>query len=78
VRLQFTSFNTRRHTDYVRVFEIEDDHVGAPIAVLHGSSLPRDIVLRPGVSALVTFSVDQKAAYRMPLAKGIGFELIVL
>jgi hypothetical protein len=78
VRLQFTFFNTRRHTDYVRVFEIEDGHVGAPIAVLHGSSLPKDIVLRPGVSALVTFSVDQKAAHRMSLAKGIGFELVVL
>jgi len=78
VRLQFTFFNTRRHTDYVRVFEVEDGHVGAPIAVLHGSSLPRDIVLRPGVSALVTFRVDEKAAYRMSLAKGTGFELFIL
>jgi len=78
VRLQFTSFNTRRHTDYVRVFEVEDGHVGAPIAVLHGSSLPRDIVLRPGVSALITFTVDKKGAHRMPLTKGVGFDLVVL
>jgi len=78
VRLQFTSFKTRRFTDSVRVFEVEDGHVGAPIAVLHGSSLPKDIVLRPGVSALVTFSVDQMAARRMSLAEGTGFELFVL
>jgi hypothetical protein len=78
VRLQFTSFNTRRFTDSVRVFEVENGHVGAPIAVLHGSSLPKDIVLRPGVSALITFSVDQLAARRMSLAKGTGFELFVL
>lgn len=78
VRLQFTSFNTRRFTDSVRVFEVEDGHVGAPIAVLHGSLLPKDIVLRPGVSALVTFSVDQMAARRMSLAEGTGFELVVL
>jgi len=78
VRLQFTSFNTRRFTDFVRVFEVEDGHVGAPIAVLHGSRLPKDIVLRTGVSALVTFSVDEKAAYHMSLAKGTGFELVVL
>jgi hypothetical protein len=78
VRLQFTSFNTRRFTDSVRVFEVKDGHVGAPIAVLHGSSLPKDIVLRPGVSALVTFSVDQMAARRMSLVEGTGFELVVL
>jgi len=78
VRLQFTSFNTRRNSDFVRVFEVEDGHVGAPIAVLHGSRLPKDIVLRPGVSALVTFSVDEKAAYHMSLATGTGFELFVL
>ncbi|CAF1206594.1 unnamed protein product [Adineta ricciae] len=78
VRLRFRSFNTRRFTDYVRVFEVENGHIGAPIAVLHGSSLPKDIVLRPGVSVLVTFSVDQKAAHRMSLAKGTGFELFVL
>lgn len=78
MQLQFTFFNTRRHTDYVRIFEVVNGHVGAPIAVLHGSSLPKDIVLRPGVSALVTFSVDKKAAHRMPPAKGVGFELIVL
>jgi len=78
VRLQFTSFNTRRFTDYVRVFEVEDGHVGAPIAALHGSSLPKDIVLRPGVLALVTFCVDEKAAYRMALVKGTCFELFVL
>jgi len=78
VRLHFTSFNTRRFTDFVRVFEVENGHVGAPIAVLHGSSVPKDIVLRPGVSALVTFSVDKKAARRMSLVKGSGFELFVL
>jgi len=78
VRLQFAFFNTRRFTDSVRVFEVEDGNVGAPIAVLHGSSLPKDIVLRPGVSALVTFSVDQTAAHRMPLAEGTGFELFIL
>lgn len=78
VRLQFKSFKTRRFTDFVRVFEVENGHVGAPIAVLHGSFVPNDIVLRPGVSALVTFSVDQKAAFRMSSAKGIGFELFVL
>jgi hypothetical protein len=78
VRLQFTSFNTRRFTDSVRVFEVEDGHVGAPIAVLHGSSLPKDIVLRPGVSVLVTFSVDQMAAHRMSSVEGTGFELFVL
>jgi len=78
MRLHFTSFNTRRFTDFVRVFEVENDHVGAPIAVLHGSSLPKDIVLRPGVSVLVTFSVDEKAAHHMSLVKGTGFELLVL
>jgi hypothetical protein len=78
MRLHFTSFNTRRHTDHVRVFEVENGHVGAPIAVLHGSSQPKDIVLRPGVSALITFSVDKKAARRMSLVKGSGFELVVL
>lgn len=78
MRLRFTSFHTRRHTDSVRVFEVENDRIGAPIAVLHGSSVPKDIVLRPGVSALVTFSVDQMAARRMSLVKGTGFELLVL
>ena len=78
MRLRFKSFNTRRFTDSVRVFEVEDGHIGAPIAVLHGSSLPKDIVLRPGVSALVTFSVDQMGARRMSLAQGTGFELFVL
>jgi len=78
VRLHFTFFNTRRFTDTVRVFEVEDGHVGAPIAVLHGLSLPKDIVLRPGVSALVAFSVDQRAARRMSLVEGTGFELFVL
>jgi len=78
MRLQFTSFNTRRFTDSVRVFEVVDGHVGAPIAVLHGSSLPKAIVLRRGVSALVTFSVDLMAARRMSLVEGTGFELFVL
>jgi hypothetical protein len=78
VRLQFTSFNTRRFTDSVRVFEVEGGQIGAPIAVLHGSSLPKDIVLRPGVSALITFSVDHMAARRMSLVEGTGFELFIL
>ena len=78
MRLQFASFSTRRFTDSVRVFEVENGHIGAPIAVLHGSLLPKDIVLRPGVSALITFSVDQMAARRMSLAEGTGFELFVL
>ena len=76
-RLHFKAFSTRRNMDFVRVYEVDHNEVGALLGVFHGTDVPSDIVVS-GKRLLVMFHVDPRAGRRVVAERGSGFDAEII